>query len=164
MKTGIIIIFHNNEKQIDTDTFIKHLTHLKDIEFCLVDNASKDKTGLALQEINDFNLPNVSLLHIKNFKSDISAIRASKRFMANQTNFKHLGYISTNLLNIKTHGLNDLLEAISENHEVVVDNIKAIETKSIKLSFYQSMFSVIEYLSKLEIENKFLSRQYLCKL
>ena len=81
MKTGIIIIFHNNEKHIDTDIFVKQLRQSNNIQFCLVNNASKDNTMQALQEVKDAGLPNVSLVDIRKFKSDVSAVRAGARFM-----------------------------------------------------------------------------------
>ena len=165
MKTGIIIIFHNNEKHIDTDVFINQFRQSQDIQFCLVNNASKDNTLEVLQEIKDAKLPNVSVVDIRKFKSDVSAVRAGARFMFSQFNLKHLGYVSTNLLNIKYQGLNGLVRAISENHEVIVDyNVENLKERGIKLTLFQSLFSVVEYLKKLNVKNKFVNRQYLSKL
>ncbi|WP_299384541.1 glycosyltransferase family A protein [uncultured Lacinutrix sp.] len=162
MKTGIIIIFHNNEKHIDTTIFIKQLSQAKDIQFCLVNNASKDNTILALQEIKEARLQNVSVVDIRKFKSDVSAVRAGARFMFSQFNLKHLGYVSINLLNINYKGLNSLIKAISENHEVIVDyNAETLKRRDIKLTLFQSLFSVIEYLKKIKVNNQFIDRQCL---
>ena len=165
MKTGIIIIFHNNEKDIDTAIFTNQLRQSKDIQFCLVNNASKDNTLLALQDIKDSRLANVSVVDIRKFKSDVSAVRAGARFMFNQFNLKHLGYVCTNLLNIKHQGLNGLVKAISENHEVIEDyNTQNLKDRGIKLTLFQSLFSVVEYLKKVNVKNKFVHSQYLSKL
>ena len=69
------------------------------------------------------------------------------------------------LLNIKHQGLNGLVKAISENHEVIEDyNTQNLKDRGIKLTLFQSLFSVVEYLKKLNVKNKFVHRQYLSKL
>ncbi|MGB6267760.1 MAG: family 2 glycosyl transferase [Olleya sp.] len=114
MKIGIIIIFHNNEKDIDTNIFVQQLNQVKNIEFCLVNNASKDNTYTLLNDINEA-CANVSLVNINTFKSDVSAVRAGARYMFNKFNLKHIGYVTTNLLITKYDGLNGLIKAISQN-------------------------------------------------
>ena len=44
MKIGIIILFRNNEKEIDKDFLIKYSRKIKRIELCFVNNESKDST------------------------------------------------------------------------------------------------------------------------
>ena len=69
------------------------------------------------------------------------------------------------MLNIKYQGLNGLVRAISENHEAIVDyNVENLKERGIKLTLFQSLFSVVEYLKKLNVKNKFVNRQYLSKL
>ena len=164
MKIGVIIVFHNNEKEIDTSFFIEQIQQTQNLELCLVNNSSKDKTYQLLKEIKEA-CENVSVVNVKKFKSDVSAVRSGARFMFNKFNLKHLGYISTNLLNIKYHGLNGLVKAISDNHEVILEyNIENLKRRNIKLTLFQSLFSVIEYLKKIKIDNKFIQLQYLSKL
>ena len=52
MKTGIIIIFSNSQKQIEKDYFVDCFIKASKIEFCLVDNGSQDITRRNLEEIN----------------------------------------------------------------------------------------------------------------
>jgi len=164
MKIGIIIIFHNNEKDIDTNLFIKQLNQTSSIELCLVNNNSKDKTYEKLKNINKF-CSNVSIVNIKKFKSDVAAVRAGARFMFNNFNLNHLGYISTNLLNFNNKGLCLLIKAISENQSVILEyNIETLKRQEIKLTLFQSLFSVIEYLKKIKVKNQFVNHQYLSKL
>ena len=95
MKLGIIIICHNNENDINIDNCVKYLNKVKDIEICLVNNNSKDNTYNVLKEIKEY-CNHVSLVDIKKFKSDNSAVKAGARFMSSQFNLKYLGvfYIS----------------------------------------------------------------------
>lgn len=164
MKIGIIIIFHNNEKDIDTSVFIEQLNQTKNIELCFVNNSSKDNTYTLLNDINEA-CANVSLVNIKTFKSDVSAVRAGARYMFNKFNLKHIGYVTTNLLITKYDGLNGLINAINQNQDVIVSyNIETLKRKQIKLTLFKSLFSVIEYLKKIKVENQFINLQVLSKL
>lgn len=148
MKTGIIIIFHNYEKQIDKDFFIKHSNKARAIELCLVNNGSKDRTYGVLTEIKE-HCQNISVVNIKKFKSDRLAIRAGIRYMINQFNVSHIGYVHANLLNIKHGELNNVIKAINENQEVIIKyDMKAFQKKEIKKSIFQSLFSLLEYLKE----------------
>ena len=160
MKTGIIIIFHNNEKEIDTSFFIEQIKQTKNLELCLVNNDSKDNTYQLLKEITEA-CNNVSVVNIKKFKPDNSAVRSGARFMFNKFDLKHLGYVTTNLLNIRYHGLNGLIKAINENEEFILDyNQNSVKKHKMKQTLFQSLFSVIGYLKNLKIENKFINLQY----
>ena len=157
MKTGIIIIFHNNEKEIDISFFINEIKQTKNLELCLVNNNSKDNTYNHLKQISE-ECNNVSVVNIKKFKSDISAVKAGARFMSNNFNLNSLGYISTNLLKTNYKGLNSLIKAIKENQELINNyNIEVTKKQNIRLSLFHSLFSVIEYLKKLKVNNQFVT-------
>ncbi|MBT8265227.1 MAG: glycosyltransferase, partial [Bacteroidia bacterium] len=79
MRIGIIIIFHDNEAEIDAQHSIQCLKHAHKLEICLVDNNSRDNTQNILKEIKE-ECYNVSLVNIKKFKSDAAAVRAGARF------------------------------------------------------------------------------------
>ncbi|MEL0644091.1 MULTISPECIES: glycosyltransferase [unclassified Olleya] len=163
MKTGIIIIFHNNEKQINPSFFIQKIRNTSNLKLCFVDNDSKDNTSVMLDEIKEA-CPEVSVVNIKKFKSDISAVRAGARYMSNQFNLNQLGYVSANMLNIKYHGLNGLIDAINENQELLSKfNIEELKKRKIKVSLFQSLFSIIDYLKKIKVKNQFIELQYLSK-
>jgi hypothetical protein len=154
MRIGIIIVFHNDEKNIDTGFFIKHLKQAKNAELCLVNNASRDNTSQKLKEIKESSsLANISIVDIKKFKSDISAVRSGARFMFNQFDLNHIGFISTNMLN-KNNNIHRLVKAISKNQNDILNyNIKILEKKEMKQTMFQSVFSITEYLEKLKINH-----------
>ena len=157
MKTGIIIIFHNNEKEMDTDYFIEQIQQTRNLELCLVNNDSKDNTYDLLRDVKD-ECDNVSVVNVKKFKSDMAAVKAGARYMFSEFDLKHLGYVSTNMLNIKYHGLNGLIEVITENQDAIL-NYK-IKTLKKKQTLFQSLFSLLDYLKKIKENNTFINVQY----
>lgn len=151
MKLGVIVIFHNNEKDIDTQFFIEYLNQVKNIEFCLINNSSRDKTYELLNEIKESCDSQVSLLNMKNFKSVTAAVRSGAKFMSNQSNLNHIGYISTNLINTKTYNLNTLMKTINKKQNIILDhNIKVLEKIEAKQTLFQSIFSVVDYLEQIK--------------
>jgi hypothetical protein len=160
MKIGVIIIFHNNEKDIDTEFFIEYLNQTKNLELCLVNNASRDNTYQLLKEIKESSETTVSLVDIKKFKSDISAVRSGSRFMFNQFDLQHIGYISTNLINSKSYSIKSLIKSMSKNQNIILEyNISIMKKKEIKQTLFQSVFSIIEYLEKLKVNIQFFDLQ-----
>tara|TARA_R110002049_G_scaffold133385_1_gene292832 strand:+ start:11 stop:496 length:486 start_codon:yes stop_codon:yes gene_type:complete len=157
MKTGIIIIFHNNEKEMDTDYFIEQIQQTRNLELCLVNNDSKDNTYGLLRDVKD-ECDNVSVVNVRKFKSDMAAVKAGARYMFSEFDLKHLGYVSTNMLNIKYHGLNVLIEVITENQDAIL-NYK-IKTLKKKQTLFQSLFSLLDYLKKIRENNTFINVQY----
>lgn len=164
MKIGIIIIFNNNENDIDTSFFIEKLNETPNIELCLVNNASKDNTYALLKQIAD-ECTNVSIINVKRFKSQVSAVRSGARFMSNQFDLAHLGYVCTSLLDFKKFGLSRLIAIICENQSQILScNIKAIEQTKLKQTLFKSLFSIIDYLKKMKIKNQFIDFQKLSRL
>ncbi|TXG35336.1 glycosyltransferase [Seonamhaeicola maritimus] len=154
MKLGIIIICYNNENDIDISHCAKYLNKLKDIEICLVNNNSKDNTYNILEEIKE-QCVNVSIVDIKRFKSGNSAVKAGARFMSNQFSLKYLGYINTNSL-IKYQDLSLLFKAIRDNQVDILNyNQSFLNKKGIRLTMFQSLFPVMDYLAKMNIENHY---------
>ena len=160
MKIGIIIIFNNNEKDIDTDFFIKQIEQSFNLELCFVNNDSNDNTQLLLNEIKE-NCSNVSVVNIKKNTSDVSAVRAGARFMFSQFNLKHIGYVNTNVLENKTNKLNSLIKTITKNQDSILKhNIEVLKKQVVKPTLYQSLFSVVEYLKSLNKKIEFVKLQY----
>jgi GT2 family glycosyltransferase len=152
MKTGIIIICHNNENDIDIDHCVKYLNKIEDIEICLVNNNSKDNTYNVLKEIKE-NCGHISIVDIKKFKSDNSAVKAGARFMSSQFNLKHLGFVNTNMIR-KYQDLSHLVKAILDNQIYILNyNQKIINNKAIKLTMFQSLFPVMDYLAKIDLND-----------
>lgn len=140
MKVGIIIIFYNNAKDIEKDFFIKQLKRLQDLELCLVNNSSQDNTYQLLKDIKEKCESNVSIVDIKRNVSEISAIRAGTRFMHYKFNLRNIGYISTSVLKINRNSLNNLIKAICENQEALIEkNIEVLERQELKFILFQSL-------------------------
>jgi len=146
MRIGIIIIFHNNEKEIDKNMFLKQLNYSGNLELCFVNNSSKDKTYNILKDIKEV-YPALSIVNIKKLKSDRSAVRAGARFMFNQFNLRHIGYINANLIINKGLGLNELIKVITTNQDDLYKySLKTLENKDLKQCLFKTMFSVLDYL------------------
>jgi hypothetical protein len=155
MKTGIIIICYNNEIDIDMDRCVKHLNNVKDVEVCLVNNNSKDNTFHILNKIKE-ECNNVSVVNIKKFKPEISAVRAGARFMFNQFNLMQLGYI----INVNKLDLNSLIKMVCNNQDAILNyNSNTKNDKKIGQTLFQSLFSLSDYLKQLNIKNQFSSLQ-----
>lgn len=157
MKIGIIIVFHNNEEQIDTSFLIEQIKQTINLELCFVNNASKDSTYDLLMDVK-YACDNVSVVNVRKFKSDMSAVRAGARFMFNEFNLKHIGYASTNMLNIKHNGLNGLINVISENQDAILNY--HINTLKKNQTLFQSVFSILDYLKKIKENSKFIKIQF----
>lgn len=146
MKTGIIIICHNNEYGIDKDTCIQQINNVQDIEFCLVNNKSEDNTYELLKDISE-KCKNVSVVNINKYKCSKSAVKAGARFMFNEYNLKQLGYITTNTF-IKFENLGVLIKFIQENQlDILRHKEKMLHTKETKLTLFQNLFPVMDYLA-----------------
>lgn len=164
MKTGIIIVFHNHETHIDKALFIRYADQLSNLKFCLVNNESRDNTYDILKEIKE-ECNNVSVVNIKKFKSDVSAVKAGARYMYNQHKFKNLGYVNVNLLNYKYQDLNYILQAILQHQDSIIEYHKTVTSKqNRKTTLFQKLFSVIDYLTKLKLEKRAENIVYLSKL
>ena len=159
MKLGIIIICHNNENDIDIRHCVKYLNKVKDIEICLVNNHSKDNTYNLLKEINGY-CENVSIVNIKKFKSDNSAVKAGARFMSSQFNLKYVGFVNSNMI-YEYEDLSLLIKSIRDNQVDISNYNQSISNKKgIKLTMFQSLFSVMDYLAKVNVENRYNDLDY----
>lgn len=151
MKLGIILTFHDYEKYIDKDIFIKYANQFENVKLCLVNNESKDNTYNILKDIKE-RCDYVSVVNIKKRKADISAVKAGARFLFNQYHFDHLGYVNANQLNKSNNELEIILKSINKNqHELVDYNLKVLDNKATKQTLFQKLFSIVDYLVKLKL-------------
>lgn len=154
MKTGIIIVFHNSESEINKEVFISYTKQLSSLKFCLVNNESKDNTYEILKEIKEQS-ENVYVVNIKKFKSDLSAVKAGARFMFNQHKFNQLGYVNMNLLNKKYQGLNYIIQGVFEHQDSILKYDQKLKVAHKKRStLFQKLYSVTDYITKLEMEKQ----------
>lgn len=148
MKLGLIIICQNNEKDINKDYYVMQLNKVNDLKICLVNNNCKDNIHKVLIQIQE-QCDNISVINIKKIKSDISAVRAGARYMFNQFNLDHIGYV----LNLNNFNIKELIEAIRDNKDAIINfNINALDKTEIRLTKFQRLFSIIDYLKRLEIK------------
>ena len=158
MKLGIIIICYNNQYDIHVNHCVELLHKIKDIEICLVNNNSQDRTLDVLKEIRE-RCDNVSVVDVKKNKSGNSAIKAGARFMSSQFNLKHLGFIDAKKMN-EYEDLCLLIKDIKDREKDITNYDQSfLNTKGIKLTMFQSLFSVMDYLMKISNENQ-LNMQY----
>ncbi|WP_179352118.1 glycosyltransferase [Winogradskyella vidalii] len=151
MRIGIIIIFHNNETDIDTTFFIEQIKASEYIDLCFVDNESKDATISVLEDIKEACPTKVSVIEIKRSVSEIAATKAGARYMFNEFNLKHIGYINVNALKPEEQTLNALIKSFCTHKDGIIDfNLKTIKDQEIKKTLFKSVFSVVEYLQHIE--------------
>lgn len=153
MKLGVIIIFYNNEEDIDTAKLIKQFKQATAIHFCLVDNQSKDKTLQMLEEIRDTSSDNVSLVEVKKHVLQDAAKRAGARYIFNQSDLKHVSFISTENLLESEQKLADIIALLNKNTENIINynahNSVNFSRKSLR---FKAIFSLTEYLEALKVE------------
>lgn len=156
MNIGIIIIFSNNEAQIEKRFFIEQINSCNTIELCLVDNNSKDKTLQLLKDIKESCPSHVSVVEIKKCSSKDAAKRAGARYMFNEFNLKHIGFVDLNTIHQKGETLNELIKSLCENQELIINtNVRVIENQEAKQTLFKSIFSVVDYLKKIKTNTKF---------
>ena len=145
MKTGIIIVFHNYEKEIDQILFKEYFKQVESIKFCLVNNNSKDNTGQLLTEVAE-DCKNVSLVNIRCLKSEKSAIRAGVRYLWNEFGIEQIGFIITKELTNDRDIKSLFKELVSKEDYVLSYQSNVIEEHHPKRTLFQSLFSLVDYL------------------
>lgn len=151
MNIGVIIIFNDNEAQIETRLFTEKMKVSEGIEFCLVDNNSRDNTLQLLKDIRERCVSKVSIVEIKKQCSTDAAKRAGGRYMLNEFNLRHIGYLDVNSVYQKGDTLKDLIAVILKNKELIIDfNLRQIENRETKQTLFKSIFSVADYLKQIQ--------------
>jgi predicted glycosyltransferase involved in capsule biosynthesis len=147
MNIGIIMIFHNNADHIDSQALIQNIRSSENVEVCLVDNESKDNTLEKLLEIKDSSFNKVSVVEIKKLVTQKSAKRAGARYLFNNFNLKHIGFIDTNALIAKEYNINEVVKLLCNNKTTLMEFDNEIKRKNhIKPTLFKSIFSVLDYL------------------
>lgn len=151
MKLGIIIVCQNNENELNERFYRSYVAQLQEIEVCLVNNNSSDATFDMLNSLSD-DCPNVSVVHMKKSKPSLAAVRAGARYMYNEFNLKHVGYV----LNFKKMNMQIFFETVYQNKEhILLYNLQLQNSGNSRKSLIRALFSIDDYLEKLQI--KFLS-------
>jgi len=145
MQIGLIVVFDTFDNYALKESFILTINGMADIKVCLVCNSSSDKVFEALSEIAQ-HCDNTIVVNINRKKSRVYSIRAGARYLISQHNLKSIGFI----VNADHLNLLEQLKSYSIHRSAILSmNIKELKNKSIKQTFYQSLFSVNEYLEKI---------------
>lgn len=153
MKIGVIILFFNNEKEIDSIQFKNIFNQIKNMEVCFVNNGSKDNTLQMLKFIKDENNANIHLLDIKkNIESD-AAVRAGARYFYNEQGLNCIGYVDAYKFS-DFNNLNKLLKAIENYRNLIINDsltTAANRRQKIERKSCKKVFSILEKFKNLEI-------------
>jgi GTPase SAR1 family protein len=155
MKLGVIIIFYNNASDINSKVFIHNLKSTNRVQWCLVDNESKDNTLEKLKEIKE-SVANISVVEIKKHINQDAAKRAGSRFIFNNSNLKHIGFIDVNDLTARQFNINEVIEKLQNDAEHIIEYNKELKRlQTIKPTLFKSVFSILDYLRQntLNIKN-----------
>ena len=146
MKLGIIIVFDSFESPILKEELILKINELSDVTFCLVNNKCDDRTTHFLSEISEC-CSNANVINIRRGKSVNSATRAGARFLYNQFNLMHMGFIN-GLSNID---IIEIFKLFKVNQEKILSRIinERIE-KGLKQTLFKRLFCINEYLVDLK--------------
>ena len=145
MYEGLVIVFHSFELSHLKHNFIVSIRAMTNVKLCLVSNSSNEKVLESLVEIA-LQCKHVDVVNVNRKKSNVSAVRSGARYLSNNYNIKHLGFIAG------LH-IDDTLNVMNQYRKCKTDilnlNSSIRENKPIKQTFNQSLFSVPEYLEKL---------------
>ena len=98
----------------------------------------------------------MSIVNVKKIGSETSAKRAGARYMINQFELKHLGYINTKPVDLANDSFYNLIKNISDYQKEILEyNIENLKKKEIRKMKYQSLFSVIENIKKIQSKINF---------
>ena len=90
MKIGILIVFRNDEKVIDTKKFTKLFTDNNKLHVCFVNNGSTDKTLELLKEIKEEATIPISIIDVKKNRGHHTAIKAGVRYLTSENDLPYI--------------------------------------------------------------------------
>ncbi|MBT8316491.1 MAG: glycosyltransferase [Lutibacter sp.] len=92
MRTGIVIVLTNRQKEINILGIERFLKENVDIDICFVNNGSKDKTSNILETLNKKFPSNSSVVNIKKNKGEDAALKVGFRYLLNKKNISKLNF------------------------------------------------------------------------
>lgn len=96
-KTCIIIPCYNEEKRLQGDNFKSYIRINKHVFFLFVNDGSKDKTGLVLQNIARHEKSNIFVLNLKHNAGKAEAVRLGVLESFHWRRFDYIGYLDADL-------------------------------------------------------------------
>ncbi|WP_299361841.1 hypothetical protein [Winogradskyella sp.] len=145
MYVGLIIVFNTFDSEVLKEYFITSINAMADVKICLVCNSSNEQVFEVLTEIAE-HCNNTNVVNTKRKKLNTASVRAGARYMNNQFNLKYLGFI----VGLDNFEILEVLKTYVQHQETIIA-LNKIEkgNKAVKPTFYQSLFSVTEYLKKI---------------
>jgi hypothetical protein len=141
MNSGVIIIFSNNEKDIN-DLYKENLLAINANKVCFVNNASTDNTLNLLNNIKFESKINISILDIKHDKGVKSALKSGARLLLSESEFDFIVYLQSNMLEYL-----EVLKGYLINFEENKQDYNSLPTRS-KRNVLNNVFSIDELLKK----------------
>jgi hypothetical protein len=141
MNSGVIIIFSNNEKDIN-DLYKENLLAINANKVCFVNNASTDNTLNLLNNIKFESKNNISILDIKHDKGVKSALKSGARLLLSESEFDFIVYLQSNMLEYL-----EVLKGYLINFEENKQDYNSLPTRS-KRNVLNNVFSIDELLKK----------------
>ena len=142
MKIGILIIFRNDEKQIDVQKFIELFTEKNKLSICFVNNGSTDNTFELLKEIKEESTDSISLIDVKKNRGHHAAIKAGVRYLTSKNDLPYIlclqNFTSKDFLMLEKG-----IRIIQQEKEIVQD----LFSKTKQLT-HKNVFSLYEILEK----------------
>lgn len=139
MNSGVIIIFSNNEKEIN-DLNKEILLSINTNKVCFVNNASTDNTLNLLNNIKFESDNNISILDIKHDKGVKSALKSGARLLLSESEFDFIVYLQSNMLEYL-----EVLKGCLLNFEEKKQDYNSLPTRS-KRNVLNNVFSIDELL------------------
>ena len=139
MNSGVIIIFSNNEKEIN-DLDKENLLSINTNKVCFVNNASTDNTLNLLNNIKFTSDNNISILDIKHDKGVKSALKSGARLLLSESEFDFIVYLQSNMLEYL-----EVLKGCLINFEEKKQDYNSLPTRS-KRNVLNNVFSIDELL------------------
>ena len=145
MYVGLIIVFTAFEDEKLKEYLIASLNTITNARICLVCNDNDEEVLEILSEIAR-DCANTNVVSTKRNKSTHSSIRAGARYLSNQLNLKHVGFI----VDLDSFKIVEVVkEYIQHQKEIVTLHKIEQENKAFKPTFYQSLFPIPKYLEKI---------------
>lgn len=155
MNIGVIVICHNNAGELNPQSVIDNINATDKIKMCFVDNESKDDTLEKLLEIKESCEDKVSIVQIKKKVNCESAKRAGARYMFNNFDLKHIGFMNTANIIKNNYDINEMLNTLCENKDDIIAFDKENKSKQrIKTTFIKSIFSLLDYFKSKEYNER----------
>ena len=131
MKVGIIIIFYNNEKDIDISLLSEQLNNCINIDFCFINNSSNDGTYHVLSEIKQVSKSNISIVDIKKHVSEQLAIKAGVRYMSNYFQINHFGFLNMEALRNDSKKIQEIIIDVNNNRGSETRHVTTVDIQNL---------------------------------